>query len=181
MAPRNGISPLAEAKELVEFNRKVFDRYYRRVLRLPWKEATRERETGHHTLFRTLVHILNVQELWLVYVVRGRHRELPALWKDERRQPTTRAGLIAYSARVWKGVDETLRLLRDEDFGRRVHVPWFSQVYSVRDGFYQATFEEAHHIGEMIGAFWQDDVDPPLMMWIPLLRSRPKKRAARRR
>jgi uncharacterized damage-inducible protein DinB len=175
------ISPLAEARELVDFNRQVFERYARRVRRLPWKEANRDRGTGHLSYFRTLVHILNVQEVWLVYAVRGRNSEMPALWKDESRHPKDWAGFREYSARVWSGVEETLRGLSDRDFDRPARVPWFRQRSSVRDGFFQATFEEAHHIGEIIGAMWQKDEEPPLMMWIPILRTAPRPRTVRRR
>ncbi len=174
-------SPLAEARELIEFDRKVFDRYVRRVQRLPWKEADRNRETGHLSYFRTLVHVLNVHEVWLVYAVRGRTGEMPALWNDASRHPKDWAGFRAYARRVWAGIATTLDSLTDADFDRRVRVPWFRQYYTVRDAFFQATFEEAHHIGELIGAMWQKDEEPPLMMWIPLLRragapARPRRR-----
>ncbi len=179
---RRAISPRAEARELVEFNRKVFDRYVRRIRRLPWKEADRDRGTGHLSYFRTLVHILNVQEVWFVYAVRGRNDEMPALWKDESRHPTDWKGFASYSRRVWSGVEATLDALTDAEFNRRVRVPWFRQHYTVRDAIFQATFEEAHHIGEIIGAMWQKDQEPPLMMWIPLLRrAGPPPRARRRR
>ena len=38
--------------------------------------------------------------------------------------------------------------------------------YVVSDGLLQTTFEQAHHLGEIIAALWQDDIEPPPMTWI---------------
>ena len=179
--PATRLTPWQEARELTDFNRKVFDRYARRIARLSWSEAARDRETGHHSLFQTLVHVLHVQEVWLVYIVRGRNRELEMLFKDPRRAPRNWAEFREYSRRVWAEIDRTVVSLKNRRFDRRVKAPWMPGRYTVRDGFFQATFEEAHHIGEIIGALWQDDREPPVMMWIPILRSgrhRPRRRRA---
>jgi uncharacterized damage-inducible protein DinB len=175
MAAR-AIRPLDEARELVAYNRSVFDRFVRQVARLPWKEATRNREIGHRSLFQTLVHILNVHEVWLVYIVPQRTRELPALFAQEDRRPTTWRGFRAYSAKVWSGIDRTLRNLSDRDFRRRVKAPWMPGRYTVRDAFFQTTLEEAHHLGEVIGALWQKDVASTRMTWIEVRRATPTRR-----
>ncbi|MGI0071110.1 MAG: DinB family protein [Thermoplasmata archaeon] len=161
-----------DARLLVEYNRAVFDRFVRRVRRLPGTEAKRKRGIGHESLFDTLVHILNVQEVWLVYIVRGRHsdRELGPLFDDPARRPSTWKGFGEYSRRVWAGIDETLRGLTPGAMGRPVKVFWMPGRYSVRDAFFQVTFEEAHHLGEVIGALWQGDRKPPDMTWIDVRR-----------
>jgi hypothetical protein len=46
---------------LVEYDRDLFERFARKVRRLPGKAAFRKRGIGHETLFDTLVHIVNVQ------------------------------------------------------------------------------------------------------------------------
>ncbi len=38
--------------------------------------------------------------------------------------------------------------------------------YTLRDAFFQVTLEEAHHLGEVIGAYWRRDWRPPDMTWI---------------
>jgi uncharacterized damage-inducible protein DinB len=173
------LSP-ADALAIVEYNHEVFGRFVRRVRRLPKRKAFRRRGIGHESLFATLVHILNVQEVWLVYIVRGRNSdtELDALFRDERRHPTDWKGFDVYSRRVWDGVYETTRGLTSTTLGRRVSVFWMKGRYTVRDGYFQATIEEAHHLGEIIGALWQDDVEPPLMTWIDV--RRPPRRRARK-
>jgi len=168
-----------DARAIVEYNRAVFDRFVRRVRRLPAKEATRKRGTGHESLFDTLVHVLNVQEVWLVYIVHGRtsDKELGALFDDAGRHPTTWKGFDAYEDRVWAGVDQTLRGLTSRFLARRVKVFWMSGEYTVRDAILQTTIEEAHHLGEIIGALWQDDRKPPDMTWIDVRRGPARRRS----
>ncbi len=49
--------------------------------------------------------------------------------------------------------------------------------YTVEDGCFQASFEQAHHLGEIIAVFWQQDWNPPPMTWI---QNRPAAKPARR-
>jgi len=162
-----------DARAIFAYNRAVFDRFARRVRNLPGNEATRERGIGHASLRATLVHILNVHEVWQVYAVRGRtsDRELNELFRDPARKPTTWKGFDAYAKRVWAGVDETLGSLTPNDLDRSVRVFWMPGRYTVRDAILQSTFEEAHHLGEVIGALWQDDRRPPEMTWIDVRRA----------
>jgi len=162
-----------DARAIFAYNRAVFDRFVRRVRRLPGKEATRKRGIGHESLFGTLVHILNVHEVWLVYVVHGRtsDEELEPLFADPRRHPTTWKGFEQYATRVWSGVDTTLRGLTPRALARPVKVFWMPGRYTVRDAIFQTTLEEAHHLGEVIGALWQDDRRPPEMTWIDTRRT----------
>ena len=181
MVRRLDLSP-RDAAALTAYNREVFDRFARRVRRLPLKAAMRRRGIGHESLFATLVHILNVQEVWLVHVAHRHATEaqLDALFRDARRHPTSWAGFDEYSRRVWAGVEEMARGLTARKLGRRVKAFWMPGEYTVRDAFYQATFEEAHHVGEIIGALWQDDLRPPDMTWIDVGRA-PRPRRQRRR
>jgi uncharacterized damage-inducible protein DinB len=162
-----------DARAIFEYDRAVFERFVRRVRRLPGKEATRRRGIGHESLFETLVHILHVHEVWHVYIVRGRSsdRELGALFEDPRRQPKTWKEFDAYAERVWAGIDETLRELTPRALGRTLKAFWMPGKYTVRDAILQTTLEEAHHLGEIIGALWQDDRKPPDMTWIDVRRS----------
>ncbi|HTT15669.1 MAG TPA: DinB family protein [Thermoplasmata archaeon] len=170
-----------DLRALVDYNRAVFDRFARRVRRLPLDAAMKRRGTGHESLFQTLVHILNVQEVWWVYILRGRtsDAELEALFQEAARKPTDWKGFDRYRRRVWAGVDETLSALTPARLGARVSVFWMPGRYTVRDGALQTTFEEAHHLGEIIGALWQDDIEPPAMTWIDVRRA--AERSARRR
>ena len=168
-----------QAAELAAYDREVFDRFVRRVRRLPWKEVGRNREIGHRTLFATLVHLLNVREAWLVYLVPGRARELPTLFSDRSRHPTEWKGFRAYADRVWSESAAATRRLRPGDLSRRVRAPWMPGRYTVADAYLQVSYEEAHHLGEIIGALWQDDLASPAMTWIEVTRAPPKRRRGR--
>jgi uncharacterized damage-inducible protein DinB len=171
-----------DAEAIMEYNRAVFFRFVRRARRLPGTAATRSRGIGHESLLRTLVHVLNVQEVWLVYLVRGRNtdRELGTLFDDPRRHPETWKAFDEYATRVWAEIDATVRDLTPRGLARPVKAFWMPGRYTVRDALMQVTFEEAHHLGEIIGALWQDDRKPPDMTWLDVRRPpRPRPRPAR--
>ncbi len=160
-----GTGRLARLARLVAYDRRVFDRFERAVVRRGWKEADRDRGTGHLSFKNTLVHILNVREAWFVAIDQGRWE----IFDEPGRQPDkvgSFAELRRYRRRVWSEVDRFVAGLRETDLDRRVKAPWMPGRYTVEDSFYQASFEEAHHLGEIIGAFWQQDWTPPKMTWI---------------
>lgn len=153
---------------LVDYDRRSFEAFERGIKRGGWAEAVKEREIGHHTFKDTLVHILNVHEAWLIAAAQkrweifddpSRSRKNILSWKDLRR----------YRERVWGGIDELMKGLTEEGLRRRVKVPWIKGRYTLEDAFFQTSFEQAHHLGEIIGAYWQMDKAPPQMMWIPTL------------
>lgn len=152
---------------LVEYDRRAFESYEKGIRRLGWDEATKNRGIAHLSFKDTLVHILNVHEAWLVAAAQdrwdvgkdpSRKRENVKSWADLRR----------YRERVWANVDKLMAELSEERLSSRVRVPWMSGRYTLEDAFFQASFEQAHHLGEIIGAYWQMDKEPPQMMWIPL-------------
>ena len=165
--------PPSDARAIVQYDRAVFDRFARRIRRLPKRGAMRTRGIGHESLFDTLVHILNVHEVWLGYIVRGRNsdKELEVLFDDRGRHPTDWRGFDRYAARVWATVEETVSTLSPRSLGRTVRAFWMPGRYAVRDAFLQSSMEQAHHLGEIIGALWQNDVAPPDMTWIGVRRS----------
>ncbi len=157
-----------QARRLYAYNRAVFDRFARRARSLSWRAASRPREIGHQSILGTLVHILNVHEVWLAYILRGRTSdpELEALFADPARKPGDWAGFARYARRVWTEVDAYLATASKRALAAPVHVFWMPGRYVASDGLLQATFEQAHHLGEIIGVLWQDDVAPPEMTWI---------------
>ncbi|MGA8275377.1 MAG: DinB family protein [Thermoplasmata archaeon] len=168
------------ARVLFLYNRSVYDRFVARVERLPPKASRRSRGIAHLSLFDTLVHILNVHEAWIVYILPGKVRELPARFREPDRHPKDWAGFHAYETRVWGEVDRYLLGLTEKDLRRTVRAPWMPGRYTVSDALFQTTFEEAHHLGEIIGALWQEDRAPPDMTWIDIGRG-PVRKAAKPR
>jgi uncharacterized damage-inducible protein DinB len=164
----------AQARRLFAYNRAVFDRFVRRLRAAPLRTVRRRREIGHQSLFDTLVHILNVQEVWIGYILAGRgsEPELERLFADPTRHPKDWAGFSRYRRRVRALVDRFLASVTATDLPREVRVFWMPGRYTASDGLLQVSFEEAHHLGEIIGAMWQDDREPPEMTWIGVGRAR---------
>jgi uncharacterized damage-inducible protein DinB len=172
---------VGSARALFRYNRAVFDRFVGRVERLPEKAARRARGIGHQSLFETLVHILHVHEAWIGYVLPGKVRQLPARFREPDRRPKDWEGFHLYETRVWTNVDGYLAKLTDRELRRTVRAPWMPGRYRVSDALLQTTFEEAHHLGEIIGALWQDDRPSPDMTWIEVGRAPPPKPRPRRK
>jgi uncharacterized damage-inducible protein DinB len=170
---------VATSRALFAYNRTVFDRFVTRVERLPPKASRRSRGIGHLSLFDTLVHILNVHEVWIGYILPGHVRKVPALFREPGRHPKDWAGFREYDARVWSRVDEYVAALTEKELRRVVRAPWMPGRYTVADALLQTTFEEAHHLGEIIGVLWQEDRAPPDMTWIDIGRGRPRSRTRR--
>lgn len=164
-----------QARRLYAYNFRVFDRFVRRVQRLPLRAARRPREIGHQSLFRTLVHILNVQEGWIAFVVQLPESELDKHIADPTRHPDNWKDFNVYHRRVRAALEAYLARLTPRELARPVKAWWMPGEYTVSDAILQTTFEEAHHLGEVIGALWQDDIPSPPMTWIEVGRP-PKKR-----
>jgi uncharacterized damage-inducible protein DinB len=156
---------------LYEYNHEVLGAYIRRFSRMPWSEVTKKRGIGHGSMRNTIVHIIRVHDAWLNYVVRGRLKEL-ARSRKEPGQFSSCKDLSKYLSETWSGIGELLDNLTEKDLSRKVKAPWMPGDYTLDDMLMQATLEQAHHIGELIGAFWQMDSAPPQMMWIPTLAHR---------
>jgi uncharacterized damage-inducible protein DinB len=166
-------SPLTvdTARRLSAYNSKVFARYAQAARKLPWRVVTANTGTGHLSIFRTLVHVLNVHEVWMLYIVQGRTRELEQLFLRTERKPATWDSFDAYSRGVWSGIDLYMAGLTSTKIAKRVKAPWMPGQYTVGDAVFQTTFEQAHHLGEIIGVYWQRNQEPPPMTWIDVNRS----------
>jgi uncharacterized damage-inducible protein DinB len=178
---------VADVRRIYAYNWKVYDAYLERLERLPWRTVSKDLGSGHRSMKDTMVHILNVHDGWLNYVVPGR---VPELARAKGRQPSeirSWAELRAYRDRVRANLDPFLRRLRASDLRRPVRAPWMPGRYTLEDVFFQTTIEEAHHMGEIIALLWQREIEPPEMTWIDLHRGsgraarRPHRRATRRR
>lgn len=153
-----------DVQALVRYNRDVLERYERALRRLGWRQITRERNTGHHSMKDTYLHIHQVADGWLNYVVPGRldamtERPDPFRFGDWR-------AIRRWTAEVWRGIEERVDALTPKELDRPVRAPWMPGRYTVRDAYLQVTFEQAHHLGEIIAMFWQMDRAPPEMTWI---------------
>jgi uncharacterized damage-inducible protein DinB len=159
---------LGTMRRLIRYDQRVFEAYERGLRRRGWREAVKDRGIGHGSYKDTLVHILNVYEAWFVGAAQRRWE----IFEDERRRAKnvrSFSDLRQYRLRVWQEVDALAARLKQTDLGKRVKVPWMTGRYTLEDAIFQVSFEQAHHLGEIIGAAWQSNRVSPQMMWIPTL------------
>jgi uncharacterized damage-inducible protein DinB len=162
----------AQARDLFGYNARVFDRYVRRLRQMGLRAGRKQRGIGHGSWLGTLVHILNVQEVWIGYILQGKNGEpeLEKLFRDTSRHPRDWASFAQYERRVRTQIDDYLRSLQPADLARPVRAPWMPGRYVASDALWQVSFEQAHHLGEIIGSFWEADIEPPEMTWIRVAR-----------
>jgi len=171
---------VADVRRLYVYNWKVYDAYLDRLQRLPWRLAVRDLGSGHRSLKDTMVHILNVHDAWINFVVPGRVRELERTPGRRPAELGSWAEVRGYRDRVRAGVDPFLRRLRPADLRRPVHAPWMPGHYTLEDVFLQTSLEQAHHLGEVIALLWQREIEPPEMTWIDLRREGARRGAGTR-
>lgn len=159
------------ARRILDYDAAVFHRFLTRVRRLPKGAAFAEREIGHHTLFGTLVHILHVREAWLQFVIADGGQNEETFFNRPERTPTDWKGFDRYAAQVWASHAAFRRSLTDERLAAPAKAWWMKGRYTVGDAVLQTSYEEAHHLGEIIGALWQKDLASPSMTWIEVNRT----------
>ncbi len=75
--------------------------------------------------------------------------------------------IYEYNWRVLRGYCDALSELPEEAVLKNREATYQSMKnIPLRDALLQVTFEQAHHLGELIALFWQQDVEPPEMTWI---------------
>lgn len=155
-------------QRMYAYNRKVLENYLDRIRRMSWKEATKDRGTGFGSFRDTFLHILRVHDGWLNFVVPGRISEPRHVLPDPNSYRSGR-DLELLLDKIWGEIDGRLAHLTEKDLLKVVKAPWMPGRYTLSDVLIQCTLEEAHHIGELIGASWQMNKTPPQMMWIPIV------------
>jgi len=168
--PRRSPLHVEGARAILDYDRAVFDRFLRKIRRLPKAEAVRDRGIGHLSLFGTLLHILHVREAWFGFVVRDEGRREAAFFGRPERNPVDWRGFDRYAREVWAAHDALAAELTEARLDRRYRAFWMPGRYSLGDVVLQVSFEQAHHLGEIIGALWVDDRRSPDMTWIEVQR-----------
>lgn len=160
-------------RRLLRYDRLAFDSFLQSVQRRGWRTASKNRELGHGSMKNTLVHVLNVHEWLLVGVCQGRNE----VWDPPGHPPESLrswADLRQYRDLVWKEVEPLYANLTSARLNVRLKLPlwtgtWLPGKHRLEDVVFQSSFEQAHHLGEILAVFRQMDWPPPQMMWLPTL------------
>ncbi|MHB1907627.1 MAG: DinB family protein [Nitrososphaerales archaeon] len=165
--PKNTYVPSVEYyRRLFRYNKKILDEYFRALSKLPWKTVSKNMESGHYSMKETFVHILTAYNGWLNYNLYGRSKDIPHTTEHNPDNYHSMKQIGRFKDKVWTGVEKMLSNLDDKMLQKRLKAPWLPGSYKLGDVMLQASFEEAHHIGEIIAMLWQLDIEPPEMTWM---------------
>jgi uncharacterized damage-inducible protein DinB len=159
---------VAGARRVFTYNEAVLDSFRRALEKLPWSTVTKDRGSGHLSMRNTFVHVLQLQDVWVNYVIPGNLSR----WRAEGLKDPDRlkdwTEIRALQRKTWEGIERYLRKLTQRELRRKVHAPWMPGEYTVSDALYHVTLDQAHHVGELVALLWQDDIQPPETTWIKI-------------
>jgi uncharacterized damage-inducible protein DinB len=152
-------------RKIYRYNREVLEKFCRRLERLPWSVVSKDREVTWHSMAGVFDHVVGVIDGWLNYVVQGARAD-ESLANRSWDSLTSMREIRAHMKTVWRKVDPLLKELSDAQLRRKVRAPWQPKACTLEDALLQVTFEQAHHLGEIIAMLWQVDKSPPEMTWL---------------
>ncbi len=121
-------------------------------------------EASHHSMKNIFVHILVVYDGWLNRGTDETRKDVPwQEYKGENYYSMKEAGV--FMDKVLKNAETVLSTLTPEKLASNVQAPWFDVSIKMCDALMQITFEQAHHLGEIIALLWQRNIEPPEMTW----------------
>lgn len=151
-------------ERIFEYNKKVLHAFYGKLSSLPWELVARNMETSHHSMKNIFVHVLVVYDGWMYRNTDEMKKDVP--WQDYKGENYySMKDVGSFMERVLKNVDSLLVNLTEEKLSSSVKAPWFDVSMKLCDAMMQVTFEQAHHIGEIIAMMWQRNIEPPDMTW----------------
>ncbi len=132
---------------------------------LPEEAVLKNREATYQSMKNIFHHIVKVHDGWLNVSAQDDSPD-PKVYDGDFDALPTMASVRAYMEKVIAKEQAFLASLKDDDLDRPIQAWWKKRPHPLRDALMQVTLEQAHHLGELIALFWQQDVEPPEMTWI---------------
>ncbi len=152
-------------RRIFNYNEKVLRAFFDTLSKLPWETVTKNVESAHYSMKNTFVHILSVYNGWINYNAVGRSNEIS--WEEhDYNNYHSMEQVRDFMLKVLEGVNVFLKGLDDNALSKKVTAPWLEGEHELGDVLMQVTFEQAHHLGEIIALLWQANTEPPEMTWI---------------
>jgi uncharacterized damage-inducible protein DinB len=151
---------------IYRYNWRVLRDYCDGLSKLPPEAVLKNREATYGSMKNIFFHILGVHDGWLNVTAQGASADPHVYDVDEFDDVKTMEELRAYMEKVIEKEERFFASLTDKDLNRTVQPAWKKRPHGLRDALMQVTFEQAHHVGELVALFWQQDVEPPEMTWI---------------
>jgi len=150
---------------MYEYNWRVLRDYCDALAKLPKDALLKNREATHGSMKNIFHHILSVHDGWLNVTAQGASAD-PAMREKDFDEVRSMEPLRDYMEKIIAKEDRFLQKLKDKDLDRGIQPEWKERPHPLRNALLQVTFEQAHHTGELIALFWQQDIEPPEMTWI---------------
>jgi uncharacterized damage-inducible protein DinB len=152
-------------RRIFNYNEKVLRAFFDTLSNLPWETVSKNVESAHHSMKNTFVHILSVYNGWINYNALEKSNEIP--WEEHDYNNYHSMGQVGdFMLKVLAGVNVFLKGLNDNALSKKIAAPWLDGEFELGDVLMQVTFEQAHHLGEIIALLWQVNTEPPEMTWI---------------
>lgn len=152
-------------RSIYEYNWRVLNDFCDGLAKLSEDALLKNREASYQSMKNIFFHILKVHDGWLNVTAQDDSAD-PKVYDGDFDTLRTMADLRAYMEKVIAKERTLLASLKDPDLDRPVQAWWKKQPHPLRDALMQVTLEQAHHLGELIALFWQQDIEPPEMTWI---------------
>lgn len=156
---------VADFRSIYEYNWRILRDYGEALAKLPKEELRKNREATYGSMKNIFHHILSVHDGWLNVTAQGASAD-PAMREKDFDEVSSMEALRDYAEKIVAKEERFLAKLTDKDLDRGIQPEWKERPHSLRNALLQVTFEQAHHLGELIALFWQQDVEPPEMTWI---------------
>jgi uncharacterized damage-inducible protein DinB len=155
----------ADFRSIYEYNWQVLRDYCDALSKLPEDALLKDREATYHSMRNIFHHILSVHDGWLNVTAQGASAD-PAMREKDFDEVRSMDALRMYMEKIIAKEKRLLAKVSEKDLDRGVQPEWKTRPHPLRDALLQVTFEQAHHTGELIALFWQQDVEPPEMTWV---------------
>ncbi len=152
-------------RDMYEYNWQVLRDFCEGLAKLPEDALRKNREATHESMKNIFHHILSVHDGWLNVTAQGASADSAVREKDFD-EVRSMDELRSYMEKIIAKEKRFLSKLTDKDLDRGVQPEWKTRPHPLRDALMQVTLEQAHHTGELIALFWQQDIEPPEMTWI---------------
>jgi len=149
-------------RDMYEYNWRVLHDFYDALLKLPDEAVLKNREATYQSMKNIFFHIVKVHDGWLNVSAQDDSPD-PTVYDGDLDALPTMASVRAYMEKVIENERAFLASLQDDDLDRPVQAWWKKRPHPLRDVLMQVTIEQAHHTGELIALFWQQDIEPPEM------------------
>jgi len=160
------MASVRDFRGLYEYDWRVLRDFCDALEKLPEGAVLKDRGATHGSMKNVFFHILTVHDGWLNVTAQGGSADPTVYDLEDYDAVRTIGELRGYMEKVVAKERTFLDGLLEADLERPVQPAWKKRPHPLHDALMQVTFEQAHHIGELIAMFWQQDIEPPEMTWI---------------